>query len=159
RLTRLRRAVKRAGRQVAPSYRKIFRSPPPERTKKPAPASRAHRGPTFDALLAAEFVRPVLMGALEIVEDRRLGVLGQGVQDLTHPGLAPRDRFALRHARRRDDLRRHALDLLDTTGVVTRIDHGLLFGHGGLVLFLRHADRPDAAAVEELSHDGLVAGQ
>src|SRR4029077_15617602 len=46
-----------------------------------------------------------------------------------------------------------------TAGVVTRIDHGLLFGHGGLVLFLRHADRPDAAAVEELPYHRLVAGQ
>jgi hypothetical protein len=43
--------------------------------------------------------------------------------------------------------------------VVTSIDHGLLFGHRRLVLLLGHADRTEAAAVEELSNDGLIAGQ
>ena len=39
------------------------------------------------------------------------------------------------------------------------VDHGLLLGHLGFVLLLRHADRTDAAAVEELPDDRLVAGQ
>ena len=82
----------------------------------------------------------------------------QGVQHLAHPGLAPTDRFTLRHPRRREDLRWHALDFLGTAGVVTGVDHGLLFGHRRLVLFFGHADRPDAAAVEELSHHRLIAG-
>ena len=43
--------------------------------------------------------------------------------------------------------------------MVTSIDHGLLFGHRRLVLLLGHADRTEAAAVEELSNDGLIAGQ
>ena len=43
--------------------------------------------------------------------------------------------------------------------MVAGVDQGLLFGHRRLVLFLRHADRADAAAVEELPDDALIAGQ
>ena len=43
--------------------------------------------------------------------------------------------------------------------VVTGIHQRLLLGHLRLVFFLRHPDRPDTAAVEELAHDGLVTGQ
>ena len=64
--------------------------------------------------LFAELVRSEFMRALKIVENRRLGRLGQSVQHVTHPSLASRDRFTLWHPRRRDDLRRHALDFLGT---------------------------------------------
>ncbi len=79
--------------------------------------------------------------------------------DLADARLTAADGLPLRHAGGRGDLRRHALDLLDTAVVVAGVDHGLLFGHLRLVLFLGHADGADAATVEELPDHGLVAGQ
>src|SRR6185312_3557594 len=107
----------------------------------------------------AELVRGVLVGALEVVADGFLGGRRQRVQDLAHPSLASADGLAHRHTRGGGDLRRHTLDLLDATVMVTGFEHRLLFGHRRLVLLLRHADRADAAAVEELLDDGLVTGQ
>src|SRR5581483_9169280 len=98
-------------------------------------------------------------GALQRVEDRFLSALGQQVQVCPDPRLTTRDRPALRHAGRGGDLRWYAFDLFDTAVVVAGLDLGLLLGHGGLVFFLRHADRADAPAVEELPNDRLVAGQ
>src|ERR1700744_586552 len=96
---------------------------------------------------------------VERLENGRLRVLRQQVQVLPDPGLATLDRLALRHARRGQNLRRHALDLLDTAVDVAGLQVRLLLGHRGLVLFLRHADRPDTAPVEELLDNRLVAGQ
>ena len=104
-------------------------------------------------------MRGVLVSALEVVADRFLRGGRQRVHDLAHPRLTTGHGLAFRHARGGHDLRRHALDLLDTAVVVAGVDHGLLFGHRRLVLFLGHADGADAAAVEELPDDGLVAGQ
>src|SRR5271170_6049549 len=81
------------------------------------------------------------------------------MQVLPDPGLATTDGLALRHAGGREDLRRHALDLLDTTVDMTGLQVSLLLGHGGLVLFLRHPDRADTTTVKELLHHRLVAGQ
>src|SRR5277367_1915079 len=96
---------------------------------------------------------------IERLEDGFLRVLGQQVQVLPDPGLATGDRLALRHAGGGQDLRRHTLDLLDTAVDVAGLQVGLLLGHRGLVLFLRHTDRPDTTPVEELLDNRLVAGQ
>src|SRR3984885_5367115 len=96
---------------------------------------------------------------VERFENGRLRVLRQQVQVLPAPGLAAPDRLALRHAGGGQDLRRHALDLLDTAVDVAGLQVGLLLGHRGLVLFLRHPDRPDTTPVEELLDNRLVAGQ
>ena len=109
--------------------------------------------------LVGQRVHGVLVRALEVVADRFLGGRWQGVHHLADPRLAAADGLTLRHAGCRLDLRRHALDLLDTTVVMAGVDHGLLFGHLRLVLFLGHADGADAATVEELPDDRLVAGQ
>jgi hypothetical protein len=73
-----------------------------------------------------------------------MGGQRQRVHHLANPGLATPHGLALRHTRGRQDLRRHALDLLHTAVVVTSIDHGLLFGHRRLVLLLGHADGAEA---------------
>src|SRR3984957_18802588 len=96
---------------------------------------------------------------IERLEDGFLRVLGQQVQVLPDPGLAATDCFALGHAGSGQDLRRHPLDLVDTAVDMAGLQVGLLLGHGGLVLFLRHPDRPDTAPVEELPHHRLIAGQ
>src|SRR6478752_9912731 len=106
-----------------------------------------------------ELVGRVLVGALEVVADCFLRGRGQRVHHLADPRLPAPNRLALRHTRCRLNLRRHALDLLHTAVVVTGVDHGLFFGHRRFVLLLGHADGADAAAVEELTDDGLVAGQ
>src|SRR5271168_3937825 len=111
------------------------------------------------ASLAVVVVDGLIAVGLERVEDGVLRVLGQQVQVLPDPGLAAGDGFALRHAGGGQDLRRHALDLLDTAVDMAGLQVGLLLGHGGLVLFLRHPDRPDTAPVEELLDNRLVAGQ
>ena len=99
------------------------------------------------------------MGAFEVVADRFLSGRWQCVHHVADPSLATANGLAFRHPGCRLNLGRHALDLLDTTIVVTGIDHGLLFGHRRLVLLLRHADRTDAATVEELADHRFIAGQ
>src|ERR1700757_5108053 len=76
---------------------------------------------------------------LERLQDRFLRVLREQVQVLPDAGLATGGRLALGHAGSGRDLRRDALDLLDTAVVVAGLQGGLLLGHGGLVLFLRPA--------------------
>src|ERR1700722_5182277 len=106
-----------------------------------------------------EFVDLVLVRALEVVANRLLRRGRQGPHHLANASPPTFDGLPLRHTGCRHDLRRHALDLVDAAVVVTRVRHGLLFCHGRLVLLLRHADRTEPAAVEELPHHGLVAGQ
>ena len=107
----------------------------------------------------AGLVRHVLVGALQVVADGLLGGRGQGVQDLAHPGLTTRDSLALGHTGSGHQLRRHTLDLLDTAVVLAGLHHGLLGRRGGLVLLLRHTDRPDTTTVEELLDHRLLGGQ
>src|SRR6201993_1253365 len=96
---------------------------------------------------------------LQRLQDRFLRVLREQVQVLPNAGLTTGSRLALRHAGGGGDLRRYALDLLDTAVDMTGLQVRLLLGHGGLVLFLRHPDRANTATVEELPHHRLVAGQ
>src|SRR5882724_7999170 len=101
----------------------------------------SRRGVVLVAMAGGDFVRDfvgrVLVCALEVVADRRLGVRRQCVHDLADTRLATRHGLPFRHARGRDDLWWHALDILGTAVVVAGVDHGLLLGHRRLVLLLR----------------------
>src|SRR5271155_1235764 len=105
RLTRLRPCRQEGAAASCAEYREILRSRLLERTTAGNPGRPVHVGEGvaggLRALLAAEFVRFQPVSALEIIEDRLLGTLWQCVQHLTDAGLAPGDRFALRHSGRR----------------------------------------------------------
>src|SRR6201995_2471541 len=75
----------------------------------------------------------VITVGLERLENGCLRVLRQQVQVFAHPILTALARLALRHAGGGQDLRRHALALLDTAVDVAGLQVGLLLGHGGLV--------------------------
>ena len=51
------------------------------------------------------------------------------------------------------------MDFPDAAVVLPSLDHRLLLGHLRVVLLLGHADRTDAATVEELLDNRLIAGQ
>src|SRR5690606_24694048 len=92
-------------------------------------------------------------------DDRLAGRFGKRVQDAHHAVLTPTRPLPFGQSGCGLHLWWYAYHVLDSTGVVARLEHRAFGGERRGVLLLGHADGAVHATVEELLDRGLLAGE